>query len=90
MGLQLTLSLKSGLTATDAYIRVDNLQGNKNGITYVLLGYNSQTGYAAGNEPLYQDTLSFTPSVDDDATNFIKQAYVYAKTLSKYSSATDC
>ena len=38
----------------------------------------------------YHKDYSFTPSVDDASTNFIKQGYLYLKTLPEFSGAEDC
>lgn len=44
----------------------------------------------AGDEISFVEQYSFTPSVEDGAPNFIKQAYLYLKTLSEFEGAEDC
>jgi threonine synthase len=36
------------------------------------------------------EVFFFKPSVDDNASNFVKQAYEYLKTLPEWANATDC
>lgn len=38
----------------------------------------------------YHRDYSFTPSVDEASTNFIKQGYLHLKTLPEFAGATDC
>lgn len=38
----------------------------------------------------FQRSYSFQPSVADESQNFIKQAYLYLKTLPEFSGAEDC
>lgn len=38
----------------------------------------------------FERTYSFEPSVDEGSVNFIKQAYLYLKTLPEFSGAEDC
>jgi hypothetical protein len=43
-----------------------------------------------GDIAKYERSYSFEPSVDDGSPNFIKQAYLYLKTLPEFSGAEDC
>jgi hypothetical protein len=38
----------------------------------------------------YDRSYSFEPSVADGSPNFVKQAYLYLKTLPEFSGAEDC
>jgi hypothetical protein len=38
----------------------------------------------------YHKNYSFTPSIDENSTNFIKQAYLHLKTLEEFAVAEDC
>ena len=70
---------------TNAYIRVEGINGNKNRISVNVVFYKKQ------NDLLIQALTkfySFSPSMDD--LNFIAQAYKYLKTLPEFAGATDC
>lgn len=43
-----------------------------------------------GDAATYSRSYSFEPSVVDGSPNFIKQAYLYLKTLPEFSGAEDC
>jgi len=91
MALTKTLTLDSGVSVSGAYIRIDSVTGSKDSLNLTVYEYASQALFEAGNSYLEPaKTYSFTPSVEDTATNFIKQGYVYLKTLDAYSDATDC
>lgn len=89
MALQKTITLKNGLTVENAYIRIDTVSGYKGEITISVNSYASQTAFTSGKEYLEQTMYTFTPSVADGSDNFIKQGYVYLKTLTEFTDATD-
>jgi hypothetical protein len=65
-----------------AICKITSISGNKN-----MLNINvSHIGDVSTYERLY----SFEPSVADGSPNFIKQAYMYLKTLPEFSGAEDC
>lgn len=43
-----------------------------------------------GDIAQYERSYNFEPSVADGSPNFIKQAYLYLKTLPEFSGAVDC
>lgn len=64
----------------DAYIKVAKMTGDKNKqICYVHL---------IDGEGIIQQQYEFVP--DMDGPNFIKQAYLYLKTLPEFAGAVDC
>jgi len=70
------------LSCADAYYKIDGIRGSKDNISFDLV--------ATKNDVIvWKGQYSFTPSVADDADNFIKQAYVYLKTLSEFANAED-
>ena len=71
------------LSVTDAYWKIINISGDKNELSVVIQAFNGeqQVGGYAG---------SFVPSVDENAENFIRQAYLYLKTLPEFEDAVDC
>jgi hypothetical protein len=65
-----------------AVCKVSSINGNKTRLTFKV----SHIGDVASFDRSY----SFEPSVADGAENFIKQAYLYLKTLPEFSGAKDC
>ena len=84
MALQKTVTTTHGLSASNAYHRVENvsLQG-KNVIKFDLCSYAS----SSSESPF--DVSDYGCSYDIDGSNPIQQAYEYLKTLSEFSGATD-
>ena len=82
MALKKTFEI-SGLTVTNGYLRVSNIEGTKNRLVFVVAFQTS-----ASNDALRHESFSFTPSMTD--ANFIKQAYEHLKTLEGYKDAVDC
>jgi hypothetical protein len=71
------------LDFANAYVKVEDLNGNKNHIQFVFIIRDAKDGVllSTGGE-------SFVPSMDGG--NFIKQAYEHLKTLPEFFGATDC
>jgi len=90
MALQKTITLDNGLEVSNSYIRIDALSGSKNSLTIQVNSYISIEYFSDGKSFLNSNVYTFTPSVSDDSANFIKQGYVYLKTLSDFSDAIDC
>jgi hypothetical protein len=65
----------------DSYIKVSNVNGNKDNIEFFVLYLND--GIQIGIK-----TFNFKPTLDGD--NFIKQAYLHLKTLPEFADAVDC
>jgi hypothetical protein len=70
---------------SNAYFRIDNLNGNKNGINIILGIYSNKDSSKAIETKLY----TFVPNVLDNSKNFIKQGYEYLKTLDEFKDAVD-
>lgn len=83
MALQKTTTNASGLTATDAYHRVENVTlASKTEITF------SVRSYASTDRPFFAEEF-YSCAYNLSGSNPIEQAYVYLKTLSEFSGATD-
>lgn len=65
-----------------AVCKITSISGNKTKLTVKV----SHIGDVAS----FDSSYSFEPSVADGAENFIKQAYLYLKTLPEFSGAEDC
>ena len=77
-------SIKTGQSklAIAAYIKVQNVSGNKNSVNVVVSFTDDNIQFSK--------TYCFSASVDNGAPNFIKQAYEYLKTLSEFENSEDC
>jgi hypothetical protein len=97
MALRKTTTLQNGLTATDAYWRVENISiQDKTNVQFRLVGYSTvqdvqrpdgvTVSVADGkvDQMLMQFELDLTSS-----ENIYEQAYTYAKTNAKFSNAED-
>lgn len=89
MALQLEVETTIGVTAEKAYIRIDTLFGSKQALILNVKSYFSQETYESGKEPFESKDYSFTPSVNDGSSNFIKQGYEHLKTLTEFENADD-
>lgn len=65
----------------NSYIKVFNVNGNKNNIEFIISYLNDDTEIGTKK-------FNFIPTLDGD--NFIKQAYLYLKTLPEFADAVDC
>jgi hypothetical protein len=71
------------LVCSSAYWRIEQIIGNKQGLTFIV------NAYVTGQGPmLHSEQFLFVPELDGN--NFIKQAYEYLKTLPEFADATDC
>lgn len=65
-----------------AVCKITSINGNK---SYLDVNVSH-----VGDVAKFERSYSFKPSVDDGSPNFIKQAYLYLKTLPEFSGAEDC
>jgi hypothetical protein len=70
------------VTIKDAYLKVINVNGNKNNLKIVVGIFDQKDGSLVEK----MDAV-FVPNLED---NFIKQAYRHLKTLPEFAGATDC
>lgn len=89
MAISKTIVLSSGLTVENAYIRISNIEGNKDSLVFEIRGYASQQAYLDGKSYLDYKKYSFVPSQSSISDRWDKQAYEYLKTLDKYIGAVD-
>lgn len=88
MALEKTLEI-NGLTVTNSYNRIDTVNGYKGSLSISVNTYASQGSFTSGTGYLKQKIYTFVPSVSDSAANFIKQGYIYLKTLDDFKDAAD-
>jgi hypothetical protein len=65
-----------------AVCKVTAIRGNKNELKFDVSHSN--------DTKTFQRSYFFRPSIADGSPNFIKQAYLYLKTLPEFSGAEDC
>jgi len=65
----------------DSYIKVSNVNGNKNNIEFIV-------SYLNDNVEIGFKKFNFAPVLNGD--NFIKQAYLHLKTLPEFADSVDC
>lgn len=83
MALQNTTTSVFGLTATNAYHRVENVTlTSKTEITF------SVRSYASTDMPFFAEKI-YSCAYDISGSNPIEQAYLYIKTLLEFTGATD-
>jgi hypothetical protein len=68
--------------AIAAYIKVQNVSGNKNNLNATVMFTDDAIQFSKN--------YAFPASVADGAPNFIKQAYEYLKTLPEFENSEDC
>ena len=87
MALKKHMTLKSNfgddVSFNDAYIKIENVTGNKLQIRADVSIHKKVDG-----QIIERTYYTFVPSMDGE--NFIKQAYEYLKTLPEFAGATDC
>jgi hypothetical protein len=86
MALSHDISIQVGTQSVafpGAYVRVSEMTGGKNGMTFVAQWHESADGAV-----LKGSTYGFIP--DLSGPNFIAQAYLHLKSLPEFAGATDC
>ena len=88
MALKQTINLvdqfDESITFTDAYMRVDRIEGGKVEMMIYLGFYKNQDA----KRHLVCKTYKFQPKLD--GVNFVAQAYEHLKTLPEFSGASNC
>jgi hypothetical protein len=81
----MTTTTVHGLTATDAYHRVEHVViASKSQIEFAVMSY------ASTGNPMAFGAKTMRCGYDMDGANPIRQAYLYLKTLPEFSNAVDC
>ena len=88
MALQKPISLSSGLSAPEAYWRIERFSGSRNGISIHLTAYKSLADYQQGRAAISSAyfPMPFNAAATD---NILRQGYVFIKTQPDWSSAVD-
>lgn len=89
MGLIISLELENGISIENAYARINTVGGSKEKSTISVHFYKDKISYNEGKELLKEVIFEFTPSVEDNSDNWIKQGYEYLKTSPLFVSSID-
>ena len=68
--------------AVAAHIKVQHVSGDKNSLTANVA--------FTGDNIQFNKSYVFATSVEENSPNFIKQAYIYLKTLPEFENSEDC
>lgn len=79
----------SGIAVNDAYVKIVQINGNKEALTAVLMAYIDEQAIQNNLSPAKEMYFTFKPNVTDGAKNFIEQAYIHGKTLPEFANALD-
>ena len=85
MALQMKIQTKFG-EDKDAYLKVENIRGDKYWLNFDVKGYISKDAANTGMVDIYDKQYGFVPSGEE---RWDKQAYVFVKSLEEYQTATD-
>ncbi|WP_226545029.1 hypothetical protein [Bacillus thuringiensis] len=89
MGLKIDKTLDSGITLQGAYVKITNINGNKDILDLSVCVYVSYQACRDGKTPVDYVNYKFTPSVVQGAENFLKQGYMHLKTLEEFKGSLD-
>lgn len=73
-------------TFPNVYLMISNINGDKNKLFITVDFYKDDSKTVIIETKNY----SFSPSVDDNSDNFIKQGYEYLKALPEFLNTLDC
>lgn len=77
--------IENTITINDCYCKITNLIGDKSALTFDVTTYKDKTcKYVVA-----VNKYNFSPILES-SDNFIKQAYLYLKTLPEYKDCKDC
>jgi len=89
MGLIQRVEFENGLIAENCYHKVGSVShGDNTGLIELLL-YKDQPAKNDGKPVIDKKYYVFIPSVEDNAPNAKKQAYLYLKSLPEFTNVID-
>jgi hypothetical protein len=90
MAFRMTFESDMGISLPDTYCYVHKIGGSKDLLYVQVNWYISEEVRHSDLKPIDSKGYSFVPDVTDESYNFIKQAYLYLKTLEEFAEAVDC
>lgn len=88
MAISIKYKSRFGLDVENAYMRVDQLSGNKSEMTAVFGLYANKEAAASGADAFDNYQFKFSPNLDGG--NFIAQAYEGLKSMPDFANSQDC
>lgn len=79
----------SGIPINNSYGRIDDFNGNKQGMDFTFIYFVNKQASDDGELPFKKETHHFIPNVNDAASNYHKQGYEHLKTLPEFQTAID-
>lgn len=89
MAIKLPFETGFGINLQDAYVKIENTNGNSVEQQLLIFVYASETARFNGKSPIDKMSYTFSCSVEEGSPNFIKQGYDYLKTLPEFAEAID-
>lgn len=86
MALQINITTDSGIMVENSYVRIGNIEGDKNNLSFALNFYKNKESFQGNLASLKNEYHSFIPNMD---SNFIQQGYEFLKTKEEYKNAID-
>lgn len=81
--------LPNKLIATNVYLRIENMGGNKENITLDVAFYVSQDDAVKGTPPIDRRSFVLIPDLSETSKNFFIQGYNLIKSMSEFEGAID-
>ncbi|MGE6550801.1 hypothetical protein ACQKFK_17770 [Bacillus mycoides] len=81
MALQLNVTLSSGMAVKGAYGKIVAFSGNEKSLRICFEVYYDKEAFSSGKTTIDYKEYEFQPDISDAAPNFIKQGYMYLKTI---------
>lgn len=79
-------NIEKDVTYKNCYIKITSISGDKEKLSINVNFYET----ADKEEIIDKKNYQFTPLIEDNSDNFIKQGYEYLKTLDEFKDAEDC
>lgn len=89
MALQLNVNLDSGIQVEGAYARIENMTGNKDGLTFYVSYYLNAEAISEHLPYFKQSIHDFVPDAGDNSVRWDKQGYENLKLLPEFGNAID-
>jgi hypothetical protein len=87
MALQLAMNTEFGVNAPNAYIKIENIYGNKDQLQVQLIVYYDENARKEGMTAIKQDNISIP--TDELKGDIFPAAYEALKTMADYKDAVD-
>jgi hypothetical protein len=89
MAFKMKVESEMGATFPNTYCYIHKIGGSKDLLYIQVNWYVDQDARFNNLKPVDSKGYSFVPEVDDDSLNFIKQGYLYLKTLDEFADVVD-